>query len=391
MLPHSILFLIFNLAYILPVAYVHFLGFSQGGVEQIFDSDPSKLSNMMIFYAISLFFFLASSSLFGFGVRCKKIIWQSEFKLPGIIKVIFFAVLVSLVLSKILLYPEGVYSSYAFDSGAMSSRVWNISMGLSELGVIIFVFCLVTKNIRFAYLTFFVVSLNLLHGTRIFTLILLLIIIFYVLFISRKYSKIKLLLFLCVFFCVVIVSFLIVFIMRSNVAIDNISLDLIISPIVYESLFNQISFIRMLDLLNHGSVPFAPQMLFFDSAIFTLPSFSNVEKASLMYINNFGELSPLGGLSGYASAIIYFSNYSFLWYFLLGGISSLLLRATSSTNFVIFSRVVYIYFVCDSLFRFNRDPWFIVIKMLSNNIFFLAIVLMIIAIKMRLEKRRVIQ
>ncbi|EEE2985963.1 O-antigen polymerase, partial [Salmonella enterica subsp. enterica serovar Eko] len=71
--------------------------------------------------------------------------------------------------------------------------------------------------------------------------------------------------------------------------------------------------------------------------------------------------------------------------------SSLLLRFTSSVNFVILSRVIYIYFVCDSLFRFNRDPWFIVIKMFVNNIVFILFVLMIIALKMRMEKRRAIQ
>ncbi|EAO2860892.1 O-antigen polymerase, partial [Salmonella enterica subsp. enterica serovar Schwarzengrund] len=54
-------------------------------------------------------------------------------------------------------------------------------------------------------------------------------------------------------------------------------------------------------------------------------------------------------------------------------------------------RVIYIYFVCDSLFRFNRDPWFIAIKMFVNNIVFILFVLMIIALKMRMEKRRAIQ
>ncbi len=194
MLPHSILFLIFNLTYILPVAYVHFFGFAEGGVEQIFDNDPDMLSSMIMFYAIALFFFIASSSLFGFGIKSKRIEWQVDFKLPWMIKLLFLAVLVSLLISKILLYPEGVYSAYAFDSGAMSSRVWNVSMGLSELGVVIFVFCLVTKNVRFASLTFVVVSLNLLHGTRIFTLILLLVIMFNVMFISKRFSKIKILL-----------------------------------------------------------------------------------------------------------------------------------------------------------------------------------------------------
>lgn len=391
MLPHTILFLLYNLVYILPVGYVHLWGFSQGGVEQIFNSDPSVLSSMMLFYATALFFYIAGSAIFGYGIRSRKIEWQVDFKLPGMIKLLFAIVLLALVLSKILLYPEGVYSSYAFDSGGMSSRVWNVSMGLSELGILIFTFCLVTKNTRFALVTFLIVSLNLLHGTRIFTLIMLLMSVFYIMFINKRISKLKLLVYLCIFFSLIIVAFLIIFIIRSNVSISAINLDLLVSPVVYESLFNQISFIRMLDLLHQGMVPFAPQMMFSDAAIFTLPSFSVDDKAALMYINNFGELSPLGGLSGYASAIIYFSNYYFIWYFLLGITSSLLVRATSTLNFPILSRVVYIYFVCDTLFRFNRDPWFIVIKMFINNLIFLAFIFVIIAIKMRMEKRRVIQ
>lgn len=391
MFPHTLLFLLYNLVYILPVLYVHIWGFSQGGVEQIFNNDANVLSSMIVFYAVALFFYIAGSSLLGFGVRCKSIDWQINFKLPIVIKVLFFAVVLALVVSKILLYPEGVYSAYAFDSGGMSSRVWNISMGLSELGVLIFTICLATKNTRFALMTFLVVSLNLLHGTRIFTLILILIGVFYFVIVNKKISKFRLLIYLGAFFLLVVIAFLLVFIIRSNVSVNNINFDLLVSPVVYESLFNQISFIRMLGLLHQGMVSFAPHMLFADAAIFTLPSFSIDDKAMLMYINNFGELSPLGGLSGYASAIIYFSNFYFIWYFFLGGVSSLLLRATYSVNFPIMTRVIYIYFVCDTLFRFNRDPWFIVIKMLANNLMFLIFVFMIIAVKMRMEKRRVIQ
>ncbi|EJG2200472.1 O-antigen polymerase [Citrobacter freundii] len=391
MFPHTFMFLVFNLAYMLPIAYVHFFGFSQGGVEEIFNSDPSILSSMVVFYFVVLFFYLSASSLFGFRFPCKRIEWQVPLQLPFLVKVVFIMTLLALVISKILLYPEGVYSAYAFDSGAMESRVWNVSMGLSELGVLIFAFCVITKNTKFAFLTFLIVSLNLLHGTRVFTLIILLMIVFYIIFINKRINKIKLFVYLIVFFFFILLSFLAIFIYRSNVSITNINLDLIISPIVYESLFNQISFIRMLGWLHGGHVPFAPEMLFSDSAIFTLPSFLFDDKLSLMYINNYGELSPLGGLSGYASAIIYFSYYYFIWYFILGMVSSLLLRSTSATNFKITTRVLYIYFVCDSLFRFNRDPWFIVIKMLSNNLLFLLIILLIIALQARMYKRRSIQ
>ncbi|MER1913095.1 hypothetical protein [Citrobacter portucalensis] len=68
-----------------------------------------------------------------------------------LVKVVFIMTLLALVISKILIYPEGVYSAYAFDSGAMESRVWNVSMGLSELGVLIIAFCVIIKilNLHF--------------------------------------------------------------------------------------------------------------------------------------------------------------------------------------------------------------------------------------------------
>ncbi|HBV1374857.1 TPA: O-antigen polymerase, partial [Citrobacter freundii] len=131
------------------IAYVHFFGFSQGGVEEIFNSDPSILSSMVVFYFVVLFFYLSASSLFGFRFPCKRIEWQVPLQLPFLVKVVFIMTLLALVISKILLYPEGVYSAYAFDSGAMESRVWNVSMGLSELGVLIFAFCVITKNTKF--------------------------------------------------------------------------------------------------------------------------------------------------------------------------------------------------------------------------------------------------
>ncbi|HIC4007370.1 TPA: O-antigen polymerase, partial [Salmonella enterica] len=106
-----------------PVAYVHFFGFSLGGVEEIFNGDPSMLADMMVFYVAVLFFYLAGSALLGFGIKNKNIQWIIAFDLPVIVKILFSLVLFSIVLSKVLLYPEGVYSSYAFDSGAMASRV----------------------------------------------------------------------------------------------------------------------------------------------------------------------------------------------------------------------------------------------------------------------------
>ena len=98
------------------------------------------------------------------------------------------------------------------------------------------------------------------------------------------------------------------------------------------------------------------------------------DKVSFRHEVPFGELSPLGGLSGYASAIIYFSWYAPVWYFLLGSLCSILLRFSRGIRFVIISKMLYVYFVCDTLFRFHRDPYYIAAKMLVNNFMFVAVV-----------------
>lgn len=70
MLPHTFMFLIFNIVYMLPVAYVHFWVLPWR-VEEIFNGDPSMLADMMVFYVAVLFFYLAGSALLGFGIKIK--------------------------------------------------------------------------------------------------------------------------------------------------------------------------------------------------------------------------------------------------------------------------------------------------------------------------------
>lgn len=389
MLPHEIFYLIYNLAYILPVLYVYFFGFSEGGAGQAIQLNDSIIEQMIAYYMISLLCFFAGSWLTAFGSRKNKIS-IIKYSLSSIEKFIFFIVVILLVLTKILLYKEGVYNSYAFDSGAMSSKTWTTSMGLTELTVIIFIYSLFSGNNKFSFFLFLTISSNLLHGTRIFTLICIFIYFYYFIFYRKMFSKTKIIIYGLLSGFIVLLAFLAVFVQRSDVAItmDNLNLDMILSPVVYESIFNQISFVKMLTFLNAQMVPFAPQNLIVDTFIFSLPSFDTTNKALLMSPSVFGNLSPLGGLSGYASAIIYFSSFYFVWYFFLGVVCSLLWRTTSHKNLPLLKLITYVYFICDTLFRFNRDPWFIALKMLFNNLIFLLVVFLIMAVLYRTQGAR---
>ncbi len=377
--PHEILFIIYNAIYILPVLYVTIFGFAGGGVSRAFSISSHTLNEMMFFYFVMILSFFLGSRLLSFGSKFSnneaifKPIWfESSF-----INFAFILTSLSLIVAKILLIPEGVYSNYAFDSGAMASKFWSVSMGITELMICFFILFLFTGNEKKAHVSFLLICINLAHGTRIFTLICLFIYLFYLVFYKRSFSKVKLLVISIFSSISILVAFLFVFITRSGVEIElsDIDFDMLVSPLVYESIFNQISFVRMLDFFNSGVVSFAPHMFAYDSVIFSLPrAFGGRED---IYINAFGILSPLGGLSGYASAILYFSSFYFIWYFLLGMILTLFFRASRSNFLLISTRFLYVYMTCDTLFRLNRDPYFISIKMLWNNIFFVFLLLVI--------------
>lgn len=51
------------------------------------------------------------------------------------------------------------------------------------------------------------------------------------------------------------------------------------------------------------------------------------------------------------------------------------------------TRFIYVYFVCDTLFRLHRDPFFIALKMLVDNVLFILEGLLItIALKKYLRR-----
>ena len=379
MFPHEVFFLLFNAVYILPVIYVYFFGFSEGGVGSVFSLTPSLLEQMLFFYLFMSVSFFMGSRVFGFGVRLGKddgVFSKLSYSSVSL-NVIFVIVVFVHVLFKYLLMHEGVYDSYAYDSGAMNSKTWTISMGLSELVIALFILFLFTGCKKRAFICFLAIGLNLLHGSRIFTLISIFVYCIYFVYYMRLLSGYKLILYAVTLIVVVLVSFFVVFLYRSGIQLDfdSISFEMLISPVVYESLFNQFSFLTMLDKLNRQQVPFSAHMYILDALKFMIPGFFDARED--IYVSSFGNLSPLGGLSGYASAIIYFSNYYFVWYFIVGSVLSLLLRAARSASHRLLSRFLYVYIVCDTFFRLHRDPFYISMKMLVNNFLFVVFIIVL--------------
>jgi hypothetical protein len=94
-------------------------------------------------------------------------------------------------------------------------------------------------------------------------------------------------------------------------------------------------------------------------------------KDQLLYLDRFGDLSPLGGFSGYAQGLLYFGFAFPFFYFILGTGGAWLFRRARDSSFW---SVIYVYFVCDFLFRVMRDGYVIPVKMLVDVLAILALV-----------------
>jgi hypothetical protein len=152
---------------------------------------------------------------------------------------------------------------------------------------------------------------------------------------------------------------------RSKAAIGDESFALlhVISPLMYESVFSQLS---LMDLVKRpdlwsatGHIPY----FFTDVTIFTVPRLFASDKEGLQFISRYTELSPLGAFSGYAQGLIYFGYFFPLFYFVLGFIAGVLQRAARQSPGAL---VFYAYFISDFLFRIMRDGYSIPIKMFLN-------------------------
>jgi hypothetical protein len=103
-------------------------------------------------------------------------------------------------------------------------------------------------------------------------------------------------------------------------------------------------------------------------------------KDQLLFTNQFVDLSPLGAFSGYAQGLIYFGIFFPFLYLVLGIIAGWLQRRASHSQFW---SAIYVYFICDFLFRIMRDGYVMPVKMLLD-----ALVIMLVASSLQLPQTR---
>jgi len=176
--PHAMVFLALNCLYFLPILGVYFFNYSEGGTITLADLDTRTLMRTTAVYLAGITAFLMGSKTARKTSRYRthdvNVRILQRFELHGSFWVMCCVLGAGLVISKILLIPEGVYSEYAFDTQNMTSGMWNFSMFCSESLLLLSIAVLFSThkhNVRWFLVLSGINGLNLLHGTRVFFMI----------------------------------------------------------------------------------------------------------------------------------------------------------------------------------------------------------------------------
>lgn len=379
---HVIAFPLYNLCYLLALIGAFIFGYHEGGIGFLQMYPPTILLHICYIYAFGIITFLLGVLLIRLiSINSPKPahIRQAQDITPDFFLKLFTALLSLLYLgTKLYLIPEGVYSSYSFNTGKNTIPIYTLSMFLSEAIVAISIVFLTSsgKNDRlWYYFLNSILLINLLHGTRMIFIITILIYFCWMFHSGKLKLNIRLVLRLLILLLFIVVFSYLIYMHRSNIQFsgESFSLEKIISPIIYESVFSQISLLRTLeyDLIDKEIEVFR---LFTDTLIFVTPRFIIPEKDSLMLLNELHRkgyvLCPLGGWNGYSAAIVYLGYLFPFFYFLLGMFTAFLSRISVYSRYF---EIIYIYFVADILWRFTRDGLIIPSKIMLNNFIMLAL------------------
>lgn len=360
---------------------MHYFGYSGGGAEDIIGMQAKTFWEISFVYLVGFTAFVggaATPKFIEWAIKGRVISnWRPAWFHAQNPELIALLILVPVfIISKIALIPTGVYHEYAFDADLMSGPVWTFSTFCSEtliLAQIIFLFNRNRHNVWMFCILSGLNGINLLHGTRVFFIITVMIGILYAY--MRGYLPLRRIILWGPpsFMAILLIAYLI-FLRRMSLSADNaFSMVKIVSPIIWESLFSQLSLIGVLTIPGVWALGGHASHFFIDVVIFSLPRIIVPDKSLLLYSSTFDYLSPKGAFNGYALGLIYFGIFYPLFYFVLGVVgSSLYAKAQVSSWWMI----LYGFFTADFLFRIMRDGYVIPFKMLINT-FELLIILIV--------------
>lgn len=372
-LPHFWLFVIVNVNYCGPVLIAYYLAFSEGGVGQVLNIGPTEITRFAAVYVLSVLSFWAGAA-FVRGLPLHAVDKRlnaapyAQFRngSPMGLRAMTVIISVALVACKIALIPSGVYSQYIFDGDLVAGPIWTASMFLSEALVIFLVGHLISeKTLASPYFIGGVLclSINLLHGTRIFDVALALCVVVYF-WIQVGFNR-RVLAYTGIGIAALFAVLYLAFATRTDYhySDDAGTLTMLASPVAYEAVFSQMS---LLGFLQGDQVTVFGHPLDFisDTISWVLPRFLNPDKDSAGLLGQYADLAPVGAFSGHASGLIYFGYSLGIYYFLVGAFGSWLQRK-AKTNPISF--IIYLYFCADILFRMMRDSLIYPIKYFLND------------------------
>jgi len=369
--PHVLFFLAYNALYFVPLLLIFFLGYYQSGVEDILAISGATMRGICLTYLLGIAAFVVgaySPDFFSwsFKGRSRPALQPCWLQTGAAEKIAILILCIVFVASKVSLVPLGVYQAYAFDTDSMVGGRWTFSMFCSEAMVLAGIVVLFTKG-KNRLLNFSIIGalngINLLHGTRIFFMSTVMVLVLYG-YVRGRVTLKRLMLYGPLVFALVLLLAYIVFLSRSHVSTPEFSAAALVSPIVYESVFSQMSLIGVLGPTPVWDTVGHPLRFVLDVFLFSLPRPVLPDKESLLYIGRFNYLSPLGAFNGYAQGLIYFGFLFPFFYFLMGLTGSYLYKKCQQSPWWF---ALYIFFTADFLLHIMRDGYLIPLKMLINT------------------------
>ncbi len=380
--PHTLFFGIYNALYYLPILLVFLWGYQEGGVESFVSFSTTTMVAITCIYFVGFFSFICGAKMTTalkalgptHGIHYKRRPWI-DIRLSD--KFVIFLMVLCFLASKIAIIPLGVYSTYAFDSGKMTGGVWTFSTFCSEALLLISILVLFSSYKRRVPLFIFlslINCVNLLHGTRIFFISTVLAAIIYAYVIGHLSIR-RMLIVGPITFTLLLGLTYVVFLLRSSVSLEGgLTAERLLSPLVYESVFSQISLVGAANAPKVWGTLYSGLYFISDALINSMPRLLLPDKDALLYIDKYAYLSPLGGFNGYAQGLIYFGLFFPVFYFIVGFFASFLYQKAKSSGWWL---VIYIYFTADFLFRIMRDGYLIPIKGMINCLEILCILVVL--------------
>jgi hypothetical protein len=385
--PHVLLFLFYNLLYFVPLFSVFVWGYSGGGAADSVAMDAATMGKVSVIYAAGIIAFLLGALAVKLIRRTSPHFWCPivlNIKLSD--KLLIAGLIGVFLVSKVALIPDGVYHSYAFSTGEMSGGMWSFSTVCSEALVLAAMMALLSSykhNVIAFVLLSLLNAINLLHGTRIFFIIAATTGLFYARMSGYLTAK-RLTVYGPFAAGAVLVLAYFVFLWRSRETLDGaLTIAKLVSPIVYESLFSQLSLVNLIRSPALWTITGHANFLWSDAIVSSIPRILLPDKDSLTYFNQFAQISPLGAMSGYAAGMIYFGIFFPLFYIAAGFVAAWLRYKAEEGPWWL---LMYGYFCADFLFRIMRDGYLIPLKMLLNTLEIVAIFI-VFRIFFRLLKR----